>query len=107
MNVVKGFPAVYDISFSIRQDDIADEELIRLLRGGVGTLPNIKTYRIHTHKRPGQRSKLASEYLRRGLSASTWMEDISDGGEKLWKPRVLADGQWSTENPVCFMYVIR
>jgi hypothetical protein len=107
INVAKSFPAVYDISFSIRQEEVADEKLRQILQHEVETLPKVKTYRIYTHKKPGWRSRLASEDSRCGLSTSTWMEYITDGGEKMWKPRVFADGQWSTENPVCLTYVIR
>jgi hypothetical protein len=40
----------------------------------------------------------------RGESTITWMECISGDEEKQWKPRVIADGQWSREAPVWWIY---
>jgi hypothetical protein len=104
IEAVKAFPKVYDLAIWICIKDIADGELKRIVAHELEQLSTVKTYRIFTHKSPGWRSRLRSEDSVRGESTLTWMERISDDKEKLWKPRVIADGQWSTETPVWWIY---
>jgi hypothetical protein len=103
-DAVKAFPKVYDFAIWICIKDIADGELKRIVAHELEQLSTVKTYRIFTHKSPGWRSRLRSEDSVRGESTLTWMERISDDKETLWKPRVIADGQWSTETPVWWIY---
>jgi hypothetical protein len=104
MNVVKAFPRVCDLAMWICVRNVADEKLEQILKQELEQVSTIQTYRIFTHKNPGWRSRLCSDDARRGESAITWMECISVGEEKQWRPRVIADGQWSTETPVWWVY---
>jgi hypothetical protein len=104
MDVVNTFPRVCDLAIWICVRNVADEKLERMLKHELEELSTITTYRIFTHKNPGWRSRLCSEESLRGESTITWMECISGDEEKQWKPRVIADGQWSTETPVWWIY---
>jgi hypothetical protein len=104
MDVVNAYPRVCDLAIWICIRNVADEKLERMLKHELEQLSTMKTYRIFTHKNPGWRSRLRSEDSLRGKSTITWMECISGEEEKQWKPRVIADGQWSTETPVWWIY---
>jgi hypothetical protein len=104
MDVVNAFPRVCDLAIWICVRNIADKKLERMLNHELELLSTMKTYRIFTHKNPDWRSRLCSQDSLRGESTITWMECISGDGEKQWKPRVIADGQWSTETPVWWIY---
>jgi hypothetical protein len=104
MDVVNAFPRVCDLAIWICVRNVADEKLEQMLKHELQQLSTMKTYRIFTHKNPGWRSRLCSEDSLRGKSTTTWMECISGDEEKQWKPRVIADGQWSRETPVWWIY---
>jgi hypothetical protein len=104
MDVVNAFPRVCDLAIWICVRNVADEKLGQMLKYELEQLSAMKTYRIFTHKNPGWRSRLCSEDSLRGESTITWMECISGDEEKQWKPRVIADGQWSRETPVWWIY---
>lgn len=96
-HAVQAFPRVRDVTISVMLRNTANEELLGLLQERLEQNTMLQEYRIYTHSYPSFRGSL-------GRSTFTWRQRVLHEQKRQWKARVIADGQWSTQRPVCLVY---
>ncbi|KAG9189937.1 hypothetical protein G6011_06805 [Alternaria panax] len=103
-HAVQAFPRVRDVAISVLLRNTANEELLGLLQERLEQNSTLQEYRIYTHIFPGFRACLESLDIERGKSTITWRQRVLHEQKRQWKARVIADGQWTTQRPVCLEF---